>query len=78
MTNIFSQAEVPLIVEVIPTLEVLREGLIGARDDKKNDISDVIRVACQAGLLLIDKYSMFAEDCDIYIIAIGTSFLYIF
>ncbi|KAF9456926.1 hypothetical protein BDZ94DRAFT_1122863, partial [Collybia nuda] len=71
VTKIFSTAEVPLIVDVIPTLEELREGLIGGRDDQVNKVSNTIRVACQAGILLIDKYSAFADDCDIYIIAIG-------
>ncbi len=70
-TQIFSTAETPLIVNVIPTLEEMREGLIAARDDSENDIANVVRVACQAGLLLIDKYSTFAQDCDIYLIAIG-------
>lgn len=70
-TQIFSTAETPLIVNVIPTLEELREGLISARDDSENEISNVVRVACKAGLLLIDKYSTFAHDCDIYLIAIG-------
>ncbi|KDR68282.1 hypothetical protein GALMADRAFT_42456, partial [Galerina marginata CBS 339.88] len=70
VTKIFSMAEVPLIVDVIPTLEELREGLIGARDDRINPVSSVVRVACQAALLLIDKYSTFANDCDIYVIAI--------
>lgn len=74
-TKIFSQAEVPLVVDVLPTLEELREGLIAARDDDENDVGDVIRVACQAGVLLVDKYSTFARDCDIYLIAIGASFM---
>ncbi|KAF9460566.1 hypothetical protein BDZ94DRAFT_899117, partial [Collybia nuda] len=67
---IFSTAEVPLIVDVIPTLEELWEGLIGGHDDQVNKVSNTICVACQAGILLIDKYSAFADDCDIYIIAI--------
>jgi len=68
---VFSTAQVPLIVDVIPTLEELREGMIGARDDQENDVATVVRVACQAGIMLIDKYSTFAQDCDIYIITIG-------
>lgn len=67
----FSTAQVPLIVDVIPTLEELREGMIGARDNQENDVATVVRVACQAGIMLIDKYSTFAQDCDIYIIAIS-------
>lgn len=75
VTKIFSTAEVPLIVDVIPTLEELREGMIAARDDQVNKVSNTIRVACQAGILLIDKYSTFTNDCEIYIIAIGTNCL---
>jgi hypothetical protein len=52
-------------------LEELREGLIAARDDTENDLSNSIRTACQAALLLIDKYSTFTNDCEIYLIAIG-------
>ena len=71
VTKIFSVAEVPLIVDVIPTLEDLWEGLIAARDDQVNDVANVVRIACQARILLIDKYSTFAENCEIYLIAIG-------
>ncbi|KAJ3500635.1 hypothetical protein NLJ89_g9707 [Agrocybe chaxingu] len=70
VTKVFSKAEVPLVVDVLPTLEEIREGLIAARDDDINDVSTVIQVACQAGLLLVDKYSTFAEDCEIYVIAL--------
>lgn len=54
-------------------LEVIREGLIGARDDSVHDVPDIVRVAAQASILLIDKYSTFAEDCSVYVIAIGES-----
>ncbi|TFK36770.1 hypothetical protein BDQ12DRAFT_699551 [Crucibulum laeve] len=70
LTHIFSAAKTPLIVNAIPVLEELHEGLISACDDNENNISTVVQIACQAGLLLIDKYSAFAHDCDIYIIAI--------
>lgn len=60
-----------MVVDVIPTLEELREGLTAAQYDKENDVSTVIQVACQAAIFLIDKYSTFAENCDIYLIAIG-------
>ncbi|PPQ84268.1 hypothetical protein CVT24_012844, partial [Panaeolus cyanescens] len=69
-TKMFSQTDTPLIVDVIPALEEIREGLIGARDDEEHDVPNVVRVACQAGILLVDKYSAFTEDCDIYLIAI--------
>ncbi|TFK36012.1 hypothetical protein BDQ12DRAFT_699834 [Crucibulum laeve] len=54
-THIFSTADVPLIVDVFPTLEELCEGLIGAHDDTQNDVAN---------------YSIFAADNEIYIIAV--------
>lgn len=76
MTDLFSQAQVPLIVDVIPMLEKIREGLIGARNDSLNDVPTVIRVACQAAILLVDKYSTFTADCPVYPIAMGASFIF--
>jgi hypothetical protein len=32
---------------------------------------DIIRVAAQAALMIVDKYSLFTNDCDIYQFAIG-------
>lgn len=72
-TELFSKSQVPLIVDVIPMLEQIREGLIGARDDKDNEVPNVVRVACQAGILLVDKYSTFTADCPVYPISIGMS-----
>ncbi|KAF5315255.1 hypothetical protein D9619_006958 [Psilocybe cf. subviscida] len=69
-TELFSKSQVPLIVDVIPMLEQIREGLIGARDDKDNEVPNVVRVACQAGILLVDKYSTFTADCPVYPISI--------
>ncbi|KAF9524138.1 hypothetical protein CPB83DRAFT_727737, partial [Crepidotus variabilis] len=71
VTRVFSMKEVPLIVDVVPTLEDLREGLIAARDDTINDVSNIVKIACQASILLVDKYSTFADNCDIYLIAIA-------
>ncbi|KAF9032378.1 hypothetical protein BJ165DRAFT_1357982 [Panaeolus papilionaceus] len=70
VTKIFSRADVALVVDTISTLEELQEGLIGARDDQINNVPNVVRVACHAGVMLIDKYSLFASDCDVYLIAI--------
>lgn len=52
-------------------LEKIREGLIGARDDAINDVPDVVRVACHAGILLIEKYTTFSAECPVYPISIG-------
>lgn len=71
-TELFSQAQVPLIVDIIPMLEKIREGMIGACDDAVNVVPNVIRVACQAGIFLIDKYSTFTSECPVYLISIGT------
>ncbi|TFK41568.1 hypothetical protein BDQ12DRAFT_696742 [Crucibulum laeve] len=70
-TNLFSQSEVPLIVDAVPMLETLENSLIAVRDDDLNTgCSTVIRVAAQASLLLICKYSIFTTDCELYHIAI--------
>ncbi|TFK37814.1 hypothetical protein BDQ12DRAFT_607102, partial [Crucibulum laeve] len=69
LTDLFSQAEVPLIVEALPMLEVLEVALEGAREDA--DAPNVVCVAAQAALLLLDKYSVFTNECELYQIAIG-------
>lgn len=71
VTLIFSHQDVPLVVDVIPALEKLRDEFCGARDDKENTVSDIVRVACQASIFLIDKYSVFTGENEIYLIAIG-------
>ena len=42
-------------MDVLPTLETLREGLIAARDDEENNPANVVQVACHAAVLLVDK-----------------------
>ncbi|KIJ90962.1 hypothetical protein K443DRAFT_126363 [Laccaria amethystina LaAM-08-1] len=69
MTKIFSVAETPLVVDVLPTLETLCEGLIAARDDEENNPANVVWVACHAAVLLVDKYLAFSGACDIYTVA---------
>ena len=53
ITKIFSVAETPLVVDVLPTLETLREGLIAARDDEENNPANVVRVVMLQFFLLI-------------------------
>jgi len=62
ITKIFSVAETPLVVDVLPTLETLFEGLISAWDDKENNPANVAWVACHAAVL-VDKYSAFSGAC---------------
>lgn len=66
----FSQAEVPLIVDALPLLFDLRQYLENIRDDE-GDLSPVIRIAAQAAISMVNKYTVFTEDCEIYYAAIG-------
>jgi hypothetical protein len=40
-------------------------------DDKELELPNVVCIAAQAVLLLIDKYYTLMKDCELYIIAIG-------
>jgi hypothetical protein len=64
---------VPLIVDAVPILEAVEESMVAVRDDADAELPNVIRIAAQAALLLIDKYSIFTSDCELYQIAIGSS-----
>ena len=63
----------PLIVDAVPMLEAIEESMVAVRDDDDAELPNVIRVAAQAALLLIDKYSVFTNDCELHQIAIGLS-----
>lgn len=82
----FSQAEVPLIVEALPMLYQLHDSLNAAvldqppsleEDDDPDDTAPfcetpaVIRIAAHAGVLLMDKYMNLTWDCELYVISIG-------
>ncbi|KAJ7019651.1 hypothetical protein C8F04DRAFT_975384 [Mycena alexandri] len=68
ITKLFSQAEVPLVYEVIPMLEALEDELTNMRDDAS--LPDVIRIAAIAALLVIGKYYALSDDTEVYRIAI--------
>ncbi|KAF9530060.1 hypothetical protein CPB83DRAFT_868785 [Crepidotus variabilis] len=70
ITQIFSQAEVPLIVDVLPSLYDLRGGLEAARDDSEHEVADIVRVACHASILVANKYLNLIEDNDFYLFTI--------
>lgn len=76
-TRLFSQVDVPLIVDVLPLFEDLQLSLEALRDDMKNPTSPVLRVAAQAALLMVEKYSVFTTECEMYYIAIGMCYLYL-
>ena len=63
----------PLIVDAVPMLEAIEESMVAVRDDSDAKLPNVVRIAAQAALLLIDKYSIFTSDCELYQIAIGLS-----
>jgi hypothetical protein len=70
-TKLFSQSQVPLITEVLPILDSIEQSMTLVRDDDDSELPDVVRVAAQAVLLLIDKYYSLMKDCELYVIAIG-------
>jgi hypothetical protein len=57
-------------------LDSLERALINVRDQTYGDLPNVIRVAAQAGLLLIEKYFTLTEECELYQIAIGMLTIY--
>ena len=63
----------PLIVDAVPMLEAIEESMVAVRDDSDAELPNVVRIAAQSALLLIDKYSIFTSDCELYQIAIGLS-----
>ncbi|KAF8494903.1 hypothetical protein F5888DRAFT_1795030 [Russula emetica] len=69
-TKLFSQSQVPLIVDAVPILKAIEESMVAVCDDSDAQLPNVIRIAAQAALLLIDKYSIFTSDCKLYQIAI--------
>jgi hypothetical protein len=72
LTNRFSQAEVPLVHEVIPMLERLEHMMVEVSRD--TELSAIVRVAALAALQVIGKYYALTDDNEVYRIAISTSF----
>ncbi|KAK7027104.1 hypothetical protein R3P38DRAFT_2777196 [Favolaschia claudopus] len=58
----------PLISDVIPALESLRNSLINASNS--DDIADICRVAAYGGSLVLDKYIDLVPNCEAYEFAI--------
>ncbi|KAF9234388.1 hypothetical protein BU15DRAFT_79069 [Melanogaster broomeanus] len=69
LTLRFSQANVPLVYEVIPMLECLEHSMTLVRD-ASNELS-VIRIAAEAALIMIGKYYALTDDNEVYRIAIA-------
>lgn len=69
ITHQFSQAEVPLVYEVIPMLERLEHSMVTIQDAPSEPA--VIYVAAEASLTMIGKYYALTGDNEAYRIAIG-------
>ena len=52
-------------------LDSIEKSMTLVRDDDDSKLPDVVRVAAQAVLLLINKYYILTKDCELYVIAIG-------
>ncbi|KAF8997220.1 hypothetical protein BDQ17DRAFT_1329545 [Cyathus striatus] len=69
-TDLFSQKEVPLIMDVLPIFFDIQYSLTGLLEDKKNNIQPLLKVAAKAALLMIDKYTLLTTESEVYYIAI--------
>ncbi|KAJ3570528.1 hypothetical protein NP233_g4345 [Leucocoprinus birnbaumii] len=70
-TNLFSQAEVPLIVDAFLILFDLREYLENVFNDMDDELSPVICIAAKAAIEMVDKYISLCDECEVYYIMIG-------
>ena len=69
-TKLFSQSQVPLIfADVLPMLNSIEKSMTLVHDDDDNKLPNVVCVAAQAVLLLINKYYSLMKDCELYVIA---------
>ena len=60
----------PLLAEAIPMLDNPKATMVNIQEAEA-ELPNVIRVAAQAALLLIDKYFSLTDECELYQIAIG-------
>jgi len=69
MTQIFQQAQVPLIIEVIPAFEALQQELKAMSN--YTGLPAICHVAAHAGWLVGQKYVQLLGECEAYVISIG-------
>ena len=60
----------PLLAEAILMLDNLKATMVNIQEAEA-ELPNVICVAAQAALLLIDKYFSLTDECELYQIAIG-------
>jgi hypothetical protein len=53
------------------SMKLVRDHIPDEDDEDDPAVPNVIHVAAQAVLLLIDKYYSLMKDCELYVIAIG-------
>ncbi|KAF8996621.1 hypothetical protein BDQ17DRAFT_1249592, partial [Cyathus striatus] len=70
-TDLFSQKDVPLIMDVLPIFFDIQLSLTNILMDKKNCIHSILKVAAKAALLMIDKYTILTSESEVYYIAIA-------
>lgn len=58
-------------MDVLPCLVQLRSSLTAARDDTEHEVANVVRIACHASILVLEKYLEIIETNDFYVFAIG-------
>jgi hypothetical protein len=52
-------------------LDSIQQSMTLVCDNEDTELPNVVCVAAQAVLLLIDKYYSLMKDCELYVIAIG-------
>lgn len=52
-------------------MELLRFRLTLMRDDSKNKLRPIMRVAAHSALIVVDKYLKLMEESDIYWMSVG-------
>ena len=52
-------------------LDSIERSMTLVRDDEESELPNVVCVAAQVVLLLINKYYTLMKDCELYIIVIG-------
>ncbi|KAF9527495.1 hypothetical protein CPB83DRAFT_768363, partial [Crepidotus variabilis] len=70
ITLLFSQADIPLVVDVLPALFQLRDSMDLVVNDAPPPTPAVLRIAAKAASLLLDKYLNKIWECEIYTVAI--------
>ncbi|KAI0326822.1 hypothetical protein GY45DRAFT_1379241, partial [Cubamyces sp. BRFM 1775] len=69
VTKIFQAGKIPLLMDVIPTYDLLQRDFHAMADD--STLPPICRVAAYAAYLMTRKYYTRLEECDAYYLSIG-------